>query len=81
MAASTLSRPAAWYDFVTIRARMEKLLREREGEERGERDRGKGQPRRGVNRVSQLARPCAAATAGGQTAPRRSKRSEPARRD
>ena len=39
--------------------RMEKLLREREGAERGERDRGKGQSRREVNRVSQLAPPCA----------------------
>src|SRR5204862_5896171 len=31
------TRPAAWYDFATVRARMEKLIRECEGAERGER--------------------------------------------
>jgi hypothetical protein len=85
---STLSRPEAWYDFATIAPRMEKLLREREGAERGERDRGRASPGAGsTGLVSSRARApveqratgsWSAATAGGQTAPRRSKRSEPA---
>jgi hypothetical protein len=85
---STQSRPAAWYDFATIRARMGEIAREREG---AERDRGRASPGAGVNRVSRLAPRApveqratgswSAATAGGQTAPVRSTRSEPARRD
>ena len=76
-------------DFATIRAHMEELRREREGAERGERDRGRASPGAGSTGLVS-SRPRApvdqratgswsAATAGGQTAPLRSKRSEPAR--
>jgi hypothetical protein len=42
-----VTRTRAADDFATIRARMEKLLRERQGAEHGERDRGRPVPARG----------------------------------
>jgi hypothetical protein len=54
-----VTRPRAADDFETIRARMKKLRREREGAERGERDRGRASPGAGSTGLVSSRPPCA----------------------